>query len=83
MISVDGVSKRVTDKDLKIGDLLASVALQALSSAIPIVHFNGLVINMCSVNCHRLEPAMVGLGGWEQYLESLWCQISPREFLSR
>ncbi|VDK71743.1 unnamed protein product [Onchocerca ochengi] len=73
MIGVDDVSENVVaDTSLNFKQLLASIALQALASTIPIVYFNGLVVNLCSVYSHRVEPHIVDFKGWTNYLFHLW-----------
>uniref|UniRef100_A0A1I7W5H4 DEAD/DEAH box helicase n=1 Tax=Loa loa TaxID=7209 RepID=A0A1I7W5H4_LOALO len=73
MIGVDDVSENVVaDTELDFKQLLASIALQALASTIPIVYFNGLVVNLCSVYSHRVEPHIVDFKGWTGYLSQLW-----------
>ncbi|MCP9258646.1 putative helicase C28H8.3 [Dirofilaria immitis] len=73
MIGVDDVSKNmVGNTELGFKQLLASIALQALASTIPIVYFNGLTVNLCSVYSHRVEPHIVDFKGWTDYLLRLW-----------
>ncbi|KHN88765.1 putative helicase C28H8.3 [Toxocara canis] len=73
MIAVADASERVSvNKELKFGKMLACVALNTLAAAIPIVHFNGLVVNLCSVYCHRVEALSVDFKGWDQYMEFVW-----------
>lgn len=75
MIGVDDVSENVVaDTELGFKQLLASIALQALASTIPVVYFNGLVVNLCSVYSHRVEPHMVDFKGWTNYLCNLWAE---------
>uniref|UniRef100_A0A158Q886 DEAD/DEAH box helicase n=1 Tax=Elaeophora elaphi TaxID=1147741 RepID=A0A158Q886_9BILA len=75
MIGVDDVSKNVVaDTGLGFKQLLASIALQALASTIPIVYFSGLVVNLCSVYSHRVEPHIVDFKGWTDYLFQLWTE---------
>ncbi|VDK60417.1 unnamed protein product, partial [Anisakis simplex] len=76
MMSVADVSKRVTDKELRFGSLLAITAINTLANAIPIVHLNGLVINLCSVYCHRVEALKIDFKGWPEYMKSVWNQSS-------
>lgn len=73
MIGVDDVSKNVVaETELNFKELLASIAVQALAAAIPVVYFNGLVVNLCSLYSHRIEPHIVDFKGWEHYLRELW-----------
>uniref|UniRef100_A0A915PQL1 DEAD/DEAH box helicase n=1 Tax=Setaria digitata TaxID=48799 RepID=A0A915PQL1_9BILA len=75
MIGVDDVSKNVVaDTGLGFKQLLASIALQALASAVPVVYFSGLVVNLCSVYSHRVEPHIVDFKGWTDYLNQLWSE---------
>ncbi|VDM09116.1 unnamed protein product [Wuchereria bancrofti] len=75
LIGVDDVSENVVaDTALGLKQLLASIALQALASAIPIVYLNGLVVNLCSVYSHRVEPHIVDFKGWTDYLIQLWVE---------
>lgn len=83
MISVDNFSGEVSNKNLDFCYLLTSIALDTLCAAIPVVHIYGLVINICSVQCHRVEPAIVNFTGWENYLEEIWCQVTPTKNRSR
>lgn len=73
MIAVADPSERVcVNKELKFAKMLACVALNTLAAAIPIVHFNGLLVNLCSVYCHRVEALSIDFKGWEQYLAFVW-----------
>ncbi|CAG9531357.1 unnamed protein product [Cercopithifilaria johnstoni] len=75
MIGVDDVSENVVaDTGLGFKQLLASIALQALASTVPVVYFNGLVVNLCSVYSHRVEPHIVDFKGWTDYLFKLWTE---------
>ncbi|KAL4002464.1 DEAD/DEAH box helicase family protein [Acanthocheilonema viteae] len=75
MIGVDDVSENVVaDTGLGFKQLLASIALQALASTIPVVYFSGLVVNLCSVYSHRVEPHIVDFKGWTNYLCQLWTE---------
>ncbi|VIO90324.1 DEAD/DEAH box helicase family protein [Brugia malayi] len=75
LIGVDDVSENVVaDTALGFKQLLASIALQALASTIPVVYLNGLVVNLCSVYSHRVEPHMVDFKGWTDYLIQLWVE---------
>lgn len=73
MIGVDDVSENVV-ADMKLGfnQLLASIALQTIASSIPVVYFNGFVVNLCSVYSHRVEPHIVDFKNWDTYLIQLW-----------
>ncbi|KAK6100806.1 DEAD/DEAH box helicase family protein [Brugia pahangi] len=75
LIGVDDVSENVVaDTALGFKQFLASIALQALGSTIPVVYLNGLVVNLCSVYSHRVEPHMVDFKGWTDYLIQLWVE---------
>uniref|UniRef100_A0A183EBN2 E3 ubiquitin-protein ligase listerin n=1 Tax=Gongylonema pulchrum TaxID=637853 RepID=A0A183EBN2_9BILA len=79
MIGVENVSKNVAEKrELNFKELLASIALQAVCSSIPVVYLNGLVANLCSLYSHRIEPHMVDFIGWEDYLRTLWSSLTHK-----
>lgn len=79
MIAVADPSERVcVNKELKFAKMLACVALNTLAAAIPIVHFNGLLVNLCSVYCHRVEALSIDFKGWEQYLAFVWSKHAKR-----
>lgn len=72
MIGVDDMSKNLTNVDLGFRNLLASIAVKALTVSIPVVYLNGLVFNISSLFCHRLEPQIVDIKSWDSYLAKLW-----------
>lgn len=74
MISAEDVAERVSNKKLNFRQFLATVAVYTLAAAVPVVYINGLTVNLSSVQCHRLQPRLLKLTGWESYLSELWCQ---------
>uniref|UniRef100_A0A0N5AYJ8 Helicase ATP-binding domain-containing protein n=1 Tax=Syphacia muris TaxID=451379 RepID=A0A0N5AYJ8_9BILA len=77
MASVENVPDKFS-KEVDFRHVLATIALSSLRAGIPVVLINGLVVNVNSVICHRIEPAVFSLTGWKILLKKFW----PEERIS-
>lgn len=71
MASVENVPDKFS-KEVDFRHVLATIALSSLRAGIPVVLINGLVVNVNSVICHRIEPAVFSLTGWKILLKKFW-----------